>query len=66
MIVDGWPINSFMEKLKGLKTFLKGWNKEKFGNIFSQKQALIDRLTLLTRLKSLARSMRIMLWKRRL
>ena len=41
---DGWPIFSSMEKLKGLKAILKSWNKETFGNIFSQKQVLIDKI----------------------
>ena len=44
MIVDGWPIYSFMKKLKGLKVYSKGWNKEMLGNIFSRKQVLLDKI----------------------
>ena len=44
LVVDGWPIFSFMKKLKVLKVILKSRNKETFGNIFSQKQVLIDKI----------------------
>ena len=44
MIVDGWPIYSFMEKLRRPKVFLKGWNKKTFGNTFFEKQALLDKI----------------------
>ena len=42
---------SFMEKLKGLKVLLKGWNKETFRKIFSQKQVLIDTINSLDSLE---------------
>ena len=44
LVVDGWPIFPFMGKLKSLEVLLKSWNKETFGNIFSQKQVLIDKI----------------------
>lgn len=40
-----------MEKLRGLKVFSKGWNKETFGNIFFEKQALLDKMNSLDTLQ---------------
>ena len=40
----GRSMYQFQKKLKGLEERLKKWNKEEFGNIFTEKKALESRL----------------------
>ncbi|GKV25736.1 hypothetical protein SLEP1_g35131 [Rubroshorea leprosula] len=44
MVVDGFAGYRCLQKLKMLKNFLKGWNKEVFGDIEVQYQAVVDKV----------------------
>lgn len=43
-IVEGRPNYVFMEKLKRLKSILKKWNKDVFGNVLSHKNLSTDKI----------------------
>ncbi|GLT95878.1 hypothetical protein SLE2022_135350 [Rubroshorea leprosula] len=45
IVVDGFAGYRCLQKLKMLKKFLKGWNKEVFGDIEVQFQAAMDKVT---------------------
>ncbi|GLT32792.1 hypothetical protein SLA2020_074330 [Shorea laevis] len=44
MVVDGFAGYRCLQKLKMLKKFLKGWNKEVFGDIEAQFQVAADKV----------------------
>ncbi|GKV17695.1 hypothetical protein SLEP1_g28164 [Rubroshorea leprosula] len=44
MVVDGFAGYRCLQKLKMLKKFLKGWNKEVFGDVEVQFQAAVDKV----------------------
>ena len=45
----GTNMYRFQQKLKALKSKIRTWNKEEFGNIFEYKKRLISELELINR-----------------
>ena len=46
-ILGGTRMYNFQQKLKALKAKIRTWNKEGFGNIFSDKKRLIHDIDLI-------------------